>query len=750
MGGWLQGFLVWTNFTVWTQGFRWDSNHPECGLSACGTKQKRIPRGEDDGTLSDELQALPRGAHDPRDGSVVLQEVAEISLLGGLGCGEILLRKAIEDIRCCRKDDGNDKHNYKYKYIVLQATEGSKRFYEKMGFVRVGAVCRYRWAGHCSQKNSSQTTGAITAATATGTKDGTGPASATTVRESSLNGYCHWTYTNESSKSLDAHGGPSVMMCLRLRDNDTATTTVNNNNNNTGHTISEWLRPHIVFEKPVIRASGKVSGNTPCGRNGEYPSPSSRSLQNTQPQQAAAQGGVYSACQSTPLRRTSNRSKRGRNKALENSDYVLFGPTKSALLSRQTSAKPPSNKRRKKGAKQLLASPNPQSPLATTTRNHHSQSPGLDERAVVVPSPSSECELLGSSSSSSSRAANKAKETNDNYNTTKPKASPTIVIPGEGSSSPIGTPAAVAAAVICVQLDTTVRTDKNNNVNNRSLNRNSSHPSSANRKQTVPIETNGAASGSMESSPARARNNKHRGAKPTRRAGGITPEGPKREHPRSPTPVAPTKRSRRAAAATIDRAKLSKQTTTPGSTDRFCNKVVVRRDIQAILDESHQCEGKDNNNNNNNDCDETNPKNVGLHYNHGSMIDHSYEYCFYFVMDSDEATDSLTIVPMFNDGVFERPDTDSNNKCKSKKAKCSGGSDATSCTNERFLGRPKFQCHVLENDTNWIRGVPSMDYTVVADAVAVFDTPLVAREAWAIGSSKVSPKAPGVAPGAKA
>jgi len=310
-GGWLQGFLVWTNFTVWTLDFQWNSNHPASGL----WKQKGIAEAptfsHDDGTLSKELQALPRGEQDPLDGGTVLKHIAEISLLGGLGCGELLLRKAIEDIRNSKSSD-----NLKYKYVVLQATEGSKAFYEKMGFVRVGAVCRYRWAEYCSGGKNS------------GKKLDIAKVESMEV-DSKFYGYRHWTYTNESSKSLNAHGGPSVMMCLKLEDYG----------KENEPSLSELLRPHIVTEKPTIQVFGNVANpdneNLVPTRKSQRRSSGTRSFKalekESHEEKDKVETSLIKESQSgevipdTSQRRTSNRSKRGKNASLANSCYVLYG-----------------------------------------------------------------------------------------------------------------------------------------------------------------------------------------------------------------------------------------------------------------------------------------------------------------------------------------------------------------------------------------------------------------------------------------
>ena len=70
---------------------------------------------------------LRAGSEQGRVGSV-----AEVSLLGALGCGRQLLQLLIEEL-----ETGD-----KYDYLVLQATDNAIGFYEKMGFTRVGAVSR--------------------------------------------------------------------------------------------------------------------------------------------------------------------------------------------------------------------------------------------------------------------------------------------------------------------------------------------------------------------------------------------------------------------------------------------------------------------------------------------------------------------------------------------------------------------------------------------------------------------------------
>lgn len=164
-GGWLQGFILTTTFTTWTHYFRWDSRHPKSGMTSTPSPSQKIKW--DDGSLSTELESQPRSG-DPVGGGVVWSTIAEISLLGGLGCGQYLLRMAMEDIS-----------RQGYKFVVLQATPFSKPFYEKFGFKRVGCVTRYGKHPH-------------------------------------LVGYRHWTFADE--KNLGVHGGPSYMMGVRVKD----------------------------------------------------------------------------------------------------------------------------------------------------------------------------------------------------------------------------------------------------------------------------------------------------------------------------------------------------------------------------------------------------------------------------------------------------------------------------------------------------------------------------------------------------
>eukprot|EP01048_Picozoa_sp_COSAG05_P009042 COSAG05_NODE_716_length_7804_cov_2.669825_15_plen_164_part_00 len=75
---------------------------------------------------------------DPGGEGVIWPHIAEVSLLGGLGCGGVLLKMVLEEL---------ESPNSQYDHVVLQASENSVGFYEHHGFVRIGAIARYEEAG---------------------------------------------------------------------------------------------------------------------------------------------------------------------------------------------------------------------------------------------------------------------------------------------------------------------------------------------------------------------------------------------------------------------------------------------------------------------------------------------------------------------------------------------------------------------------------------------------------------------------
>ena len=126
--GEMQGFIVCTDFTTWRTSFVWDSLLPQAGI----TNSERNIHNCDDGALAKELSECESGGGKER-GGIVFKRVAEIGLLGGLGCGGKLVRTAIKNL-----EEGTD-----YDYLALQATKMAIPFYERCGFIRVGAVAKF-------------------------------------------------------------------------------------------------------------------------------------------------------------------------------------------------------------------------------------------------------------------------------------------------------------------------------------------------------------------------------------------------------------------------------------------------------------------------------------------------------------------------------------------------------------------------------------------------------------------------------
>jgi hypothetical protein len=135
-GGWLQGFITVTNFTTWQRYFAWDSLVHEAGvLDDADDEDERVC--DVTGELSKELAASVHDG-DPGGEGVVWPHTAEISLLGGLGCGGTLLKLVLEEM---------EQPSSPYNHVILQASENSVGFYEHHGFVRVGAIARYEEDG---------------------------------------------------------------------------------------------------------------------------------------------------------------------------------------------------------------------------------------------------------------------------------------------------------------------------------------------------------------------------------------------------------------------------------------------------------------------------------------------------------------------------------------------------------------------------------------------------------------------------
>lgn len=162
--GWLQGCAWATHFTHWCRHFRWDSLAPNAGI-----KHMSSVATDRDGQLTRELEQQPCEG-DADNGGVAFPRVAEIGLIAALGCGGFLLKLLLEELR----------QSGRYDFAVVHATPDSMRFYEKYGFMRVGAVAKYsKWR---SGENEM--------------------------------GYRHWLSTDEE---LTQNDKPSIMMAQRLQ-----------------------------------------------------------------------------------------------------------------------------------------------------------------------------------------------------------------------------------------------------------------------------------------------------------------------------------------------------------------------------------------------------------------------------------------------------------------------------------------------------------------------------------------------------
>lgn len=842
-GGWLQGFLLWTNFTVWTLDFQWDSNHPSSGLLCNDKESEERSVANDDGTLSKELQALPRGTKDPLDGGIVLDQIAEISLLGALGCGELLLRKAIEDIRISK-----NKNNFNYKYVVLQATEGSRKFYEKMGFVRVGAVCRYRWAEYCRSK-------AGTVNAATGKKAALPKMNFKYVDSMSaidppttLHGYRHWTFTNESVKSLDAHGGPSVMMCLKLEDYDERNKQYQN-----PRTLSNLLQSHTVEKKPTIELFGNVSNPksenvTPTRKSQRRGSRTLKVMEQEQNQNeegrstfnhqssAVAVGTVGLSTNNPITRRTSNRSKRGQNTFFGNSGFITYGAEGFRNFSNKsnsnttTSSKSATKRQRRSpmhtrnvSMEELEATKDVTNDVVVTQSVPRKRELGKtirhkgDSSTIASPKGASEVNDIVSSLSTTSKKPFSCSTLNMEGNeekcsaetsltisghdsnpntmiTVKETAGPSITIPlhreheeavntREAASTRADSfKCALNIACDCPPGRTTVAAMKKEKmpiddttsrpigagladhlsfVNKNGAEPTSSEPSqlganqeclgSAQSGETPTVEeeipmknykndnvikesTSSSSIFDQSSSKELEKNAAHaRHDEVEKEGANKNPAAPSTcdksfNRPQQQALVHQSRSKKRQLATTIlkkrtrrqpkviNKSKLFKQKVGKKdiTDDDFFNRVVVRRDIRCPLNQ--ECKRRRVN---------SNPKKKK--YNGGLMIDHRYEFCYYFVLHYNKSEKTLTMVPMIKDGVFERTKESKNKKMTNP------------VIDETLLGRPRYLCNILNTDKNWIRDAPQDEYTIVQDAINVFGSPLVGQEEWNILSNSSVP-----------
>lgn len=89
-------------------------------------------RRDVDGRIGCALEATSKRVSARDDRFTEWPSLLEISLLGALGCGRRLVERVVA------------VNAPRYDFAVLQATEAAVQFYEKRGFVRVGALAKYR------------------------------------------------------------------------------------------------------------------------------------------------------------------------------------------------------------------------------------------------------------------------------------------------------------------------------------------------------------------------------------------------------------------------------------------------------------------------------------------------------------------------------------------------------------------------------------------------------------------------------
>ncbi len=111
-----------------------------------------------DGVLSDALEATACQVCSSDARMTEWPDVLEVSLLGGLGCGGLLLKQCLEaastrtyvSTNFDNRQDDDDLQATDVEtrpvptYVALQATESAVPFYERHAFRRVGALAKYR------------------------------------------------------------------------------------------------------------------------------------------------------------------------------------------------------------------------------------------------------------------------------------------------------------------------------------------------------------------------------------------------------------------------------------------------------------------------------------------------------------------------------------------------------------------------------------------------------------------------------
>ena len=132
---------------------------------------------DEDGSLTERLAQQERQG-DPVKTGVVWPRIAELGLLVSLGGGGVVLRYALQQLQA----------QGWYEYVVCQATLAAVGFYERVGFVRVGAVAKYAEKGVTAEELAARP----------------------------VTGYRHWADADELMEEAD-FGEASYLMALDLR-----------------------------------------------------------------------------------------------------------------------------------------------------------------------------------------------------------------------------------------------------------------------------------------------------------------------------------------------------------------------------------------------------------------------------------------------------------------------------------------------------------------------------------------------------
>eukprot|EP00937_MAST-01D_sp_MAST-1D-sp2_P007940 g7940.t1 len=219
-GGRLQGFLLATNFTTWIAAdhIRFHAPHAPSPSSAAEALARRLNACARDG--------------DPLTTGCVWSRVLELSVVGALGCGGALVRSLLQWLQAEQpqqpragggwgggEGEGQGQGRQRgltcadgapYELLVLQATKNAVPFYERLGFVHVGAEARHftriEGGGHGAAGHGDGDE------CAEGGSGGDGDATARVVRDSvgPWAGFRHFEYVAGAAE-------PSYMMVRAVR-----------------------------------------------------------------------------------------------------------------------------------------------------------------------------------------------------------------------------------------------------------------------------------------------------------------------------------------------------------------------------------------------------------------------------------------------------------------------------------------------------------------------------------------------------